>query len=82
MKAFGAVVAIALALALQTMLDRFLARGPAVDLVLVAVVYVALTSGPVAGMFAGSVAGLIQDSLTAPIVSSGSIGRAGGTLRG
>ena len=77
MKAFGAVVAIALALALQTMLDRFVVRSASVvDLVLVAVVYVALTSGPVAGLFAGSVAGLIQDSLTAPIVGVGGLAKA------
>jgi len=76
-KAFGAVVAIALALALQTMLDRFVVRSASVvDLVLVAVVYVALTSGPVAGLFAGSVAGLIQDSLTAPIVGVGGLAKA------
>src|SRR5688500_11605364 len=52
---------------------RFLIGGSsAVDLVLVAVVAVALTIGPVGGMLAGSVAGLIQDSL-----SSGVVGIAG-----
>ncbi|HZT75778.1 MAG TPA: rod shape-determining protein MreD [Vicinamibacterales bacterium] len=59
-------LAIALALVLQTTLARFVFRGSvAVDLVLVAVVYVALTSGPVAGLLTGSVAGLIQDALAA-----------------
>jgi rod shape-determining protein MreD len=62
-KAAGGLVAIALALALQTTLDRFLESGAGgVDLVLVAVVYVALTSGPVGGMLTGSLAGLLQDS--------------------
>jgi rod shape-determining protein MreD len=57
------VVAIALALVLQTTLDRFLERGVGgVDLVLVAVVYVALTIGPVGGLLTGSLAGLVQDS--------------------
>jgi rod shape-determining protein MreD len=65
-KTFGVLIAIALALALQTTLARFVAGGTTtVDFVLVAVVYVALTRGPVAGLLAGSIAGLIQDSLAA-----------------
>ena len=45
MKAVGVIIAIALALALQTTLARFLVGGTAaIDLVLVAVTYVALTS--------------------------------------
>jgi rod shape-determining protein MreD len=76
-KAAGALAAIALALALQTTLDRFLASGAAaIDLVLVAVVYVALTSGPVGGMFAGSLAGLVQDSLTTGLVGVGGLAKA------
>ena len=76
MKAAGGLVAIALALALQTTLDRFLSRAPAsVDLVLVAVVYVALTSGPVGGMLAGSLAGIIQDSLATGIVGVGGLAK-------
>src|SRR5262249_22264537 len=47
----GIALAIGLAVALQTTLARFVMRGTvAVDLVLVAVVYVALTSGPVTGL--------------------------------
>ena len=64
MRAAGALIAIALALALQTTLTRFVVGGSTpIDLVLVAVVYVALTSGAASGMLAGSVAGLIQDAL-------------------
>jgi rod shape-determining protein MreD len=75
-KAFGAFIAIALALAMQTTLDRFLVQGTAtVDLVVVAVVYVALTGGPVSGMLAGSVAGLIQDSLAAPVIGVGGLAK-------
>ncbi len=40
--------------------------GGLVDLVFVAVVYIALSSGPTAGMMAGAVAGLSQDALAAP----------------
>src|SRR5947207_2841728 len=55
---------------------RFLVRGSvAVDLVLVAVVYVALTSGPVTGMLAGTFAGLIQDALTTGIIGIGGLAK-------
>ena len=65
MKAAGIVLAVATALVLQTTLTRFFVRGTgAVDLVLVAVLYVALTSGPVAGMLSGTIAGLMQDALS------------------
>ena len=73
MKAAGILLAIVLALAAQTTLARYVAGGSAVDLVLVAVVYVALTSGSVAGLLSGTVAGLIQDSL----LSTGVIGIGG-----
>jgi rod shape-determining protein MreD len=65
-----------LALALQTTLARFVVGGTAaIDLVLVAVVYVALTSGPVAGMLAGSLAGLVQDSLSSGIIGIGGLAK-------
>jgi rod shape-determining protein MreD len=64
-KAAGVILAVAAALAVQTTLAPFFVRGTvSVDLVLVAVVYVALTSGPVTGLFVGTFAGLIQDALS------------------
>jgi rod shape-determining protein MreD len=64
-KVAGVLIAIALALALQTTLTRFLVAGTAaIDLVLVVVVYVALTSGPASGMLSGTIAGIIQDALS------------------
>ena len=82
MKALGAVAATILALALQTTLARFLTRGAfAVDLVLVVVVYVALTSGAVSGLLTGTLAGLIQDTL-APGVSVVGIGGLAKTIVG
>jgi rod shape-determining protein MreD len=64
-RAAGILLAIALALAIQTSLARFLVRGTvAVDLVLVVVVYVALTTGSVSGLLTGAVAGLMQDVVT------------------
>jgi rod shape-determining protein MreD len=50
-------------------------RAAAVDLVLVAVVYVALTTGPVSGMLSGSVAGLIQDALSSGVIGIGGLAK-------
>jgi len=75
-KVVGVLVAIALALALQTTLARFLVGGTAaLDLVLVVVTYVALTSGPVTGMFAGSLAGIIQDALSSGVIGIGGLAK-------
>ncbi len=76
MRLAGAFIAIALALALQTTLTRFVAAGTgAVDVVLVAVVYVALTTGPVGGMLSGTVAGLIQDTLSSGVIGIGGLAK-------
>lgn len=76
MRAVGVLVAIALALALQTSLARFLVGGAVtVDLVLVVVVYVALTGGSVAGMLAGSLAGLTQDALSIGVIGVGGLSK-------
>ena len=76
MRAVGVVIAIALALALQTTLARFIVGGTAaLDLVLVVVTYVALTSGPVTGMLAGSLAGIIQDALSSGVVGIGGLAK-------
>ena len=76
MKIAGVLVAIALALALQTTLTRFVVGGTAaIDLVLVVVVYVALTTGPGTGMLAGSVAGIIQDALSSGVIGIGGLAK-------
>jgi rod shape-determining protein MreD len=65
-----------LALALQTTRARFVVGGTtAIDLVLVTVVYIALTSGPVSGMLAGSLAGLIQDQLSTGVLGIGGLAK-------
>jgi len=75
-KAAGVILAIALALALQSTLAPFVIRGTvAVDLVLVAVVYVGLTSGPVTGLLAGTFAGLVQDALTSGVIGIGGLAK-------
>ena len=76
MRAAGVFLAVGLAVALQTTLARFVIRGlVAVDLVLVAVVYVALTSGPVTGLLTGTFAGLVQDALTTGVVGIGGLAK-------
>ena len=75
MKAAVIAVIIAIALALQTSLARFLTPGAnLIDLVSVAVVYIALTGGPAAGLIAGAVAGLAQDALGATGTSMVAVG--------
>lgn len=76
MKAAGVILAIVLALALQTTMARFVIRGTvAVDLVLVVVVYVALTSGPVTGLLSGALAGLVQDALSSGVIGIGGLAK-------
>ena len=76
MKAAGVILAVAAALALQTTLARFVIRGTvAVDLGLVAVVYIALTSGPVTGLLAGTLTGLLQDALASGILGVGGLAK-------
>ena len=76
MKAAGILVAVAVALALQTTLSRVAMRSTvAVDLVLVVVVYVALTSGPATGLLTGTFAGLVQDALSSPVIGIGGLAK-------
>lgn len=76
MRALRVLFTIAVALVLQTTLARFLVRGTAgVDLVLVAVAYLGLTLGPVAGILSGTIAGLAQDSLGAGIMGVGGLAK-------
>jgi len=73
-KTAGVILAVAASLALQTTLTRYL-RGVGLDFVLVAVVYVALTSGPSAGLLAGALAGLVQDALSAGLIGIGGLAK-------
>jgi rod shape-determining protein MreD len=76
MSALRMLAFVSVALLLQTTLARFLVRGSiGVDLVLVAVIYLSLRSGPTTGMVTGAVAGLAQDALTTGIVGIGSLGK-------
>lgn len=76
MKAAGVILAIVLALVLQTTLARFVIRGTvAVDLVLVVVVYVSLSSGPMTGLLSGAAAGLVQDALSSGVIGIGGLAK-------
>lgn len=75
MKAAAVVVALAGALALQTTLSGLFAGSLRVNLVLVAVTYLALAYGPVTGMLAGMAGGLVQDALAGGIVGIGGLSK-------
>ncbi len=72
MKAAGVLLALAAALVLQTTLAGMtIGGGTLVNLVLVAVIYVALAFGAVTGMLAGTAGGLAQDALAGGIIGVG-----------
>ena len=69
MKTTYILVWLALALLVQTTLVPLVAGGGApVDLVLIVVVFAAMNRGPVAGLWTGTVAGLLQDALSGGII--------------
>ena len=76
MKVAAALLAIAVALALQTTLGSLVIRGTAaLDLVLIVVVYLSLMSGPVTGVLLGTAAGLVQDALSSGIIGIGGLAK-------
>jgi rod shape-determining protein MreD len=76
MRVAAAAAAIVLALALQTTLTGVVIRGTsAIDLVLIVVVYIALKAGPAAGLLGGTVAGLIQDAMSNPVLGIGGLAK-------
>ena len=76
MKSVIVLLALVGALALQTTLSGVTIGGARmVNLVVVAVVYVALLFGPVAGLMAGTAGGLAQDALSGGIVGIGGLSK-------
>ena len=72
MKTAIVIVAVVAALTLQTTLAGLMAGGSiAVNLVLVAVVYLALSYGAVTGLLTGAIGGIVQDALAGGIVGLG-----------
>jgi rod shape-determining protein MreD len=75
-KAAWVLLALTAALALQTTVARFtIGAGTPFDLVLVAVVYVGLTWGSMAGLLAGTAGGLAQDALSGGIIGVGGLAK-------
>jgi rod shape-determining protein MreD len=76
MRVAGALAALGVALVLQTTLAGLTATGAAlVNLVLVVVVYVALSYGAVSGLLAGSAGGILQDALAGGVVGVGGLAK-------
>jgi rod shape-determining protein MreD len=76
MKTAWVGLGLGLALALQTTLAPMLADvGVPVDLVLVVVVTAAVAGGPVAGLAAGTVGGLLQDALSGGVIGVGGLAK-------
>ncbi len=74
MKSAIGVAVIGVAVGLQLALSRFTLGGRLVfDLVLVAVVYVALRWGPTAGVIGGTIGGLAQDALAGSTIGVGGL---------
>jgi rod shape-determining protein MreD len=72
----GVLAALAVAIVLQATLSGMsMAGGTRVNLVLVAVVYVALAFGAVTGLLAGTAGGLAQDALAGGIVGVGGLSK-------
>jgi rod shape-determining protein MreD len=76
MKAIVVLLALVGALALQTTISGLTFGGArVVNLVVVAVVYVALQFGAVPGLFAGTVGGLAQDALVGGVIGIGGLSK-------
>lgn len=68
--------ALAAALAVQTTLVQLVAgTGVSIDLVLMAVIAVAIANGPRAGLWAGTVGGLLQDALSGGVIGMGGLAK-------
>ena len=76
MKVAGVILAVALALVLQTTLARYaMWASSSVDLVLVVVVYAALSGGATTGILSGAFAGLVQDVLLSQVIGIGGLSK-------
>ena len=76
MKAAGVLLVLVGALALQTTISGVTLGGARlVNLVVVAVIFVALQYGPVAGLLAGTAGGLVQDALAGGVIGIGGLAK-------
>lgn len=75
MRALVVLLILAMGITLQSTVARFVVDRLTVDFVLVAVVYVALSFGPTAGLLGGTAAGLAQDALSGGILGIGGLAK-------
>ena len=76
MKAVVVIAGLALALLFQTTLSGMaLDAGTKVNFVVVAVILIALTMGPVTGLVSGTIGGIVQDAVAGGIVGIGGISK-------
>lgn len=75
MRLAGVVAALAVALVLQTTVTGVIRGAVPVDLVLVVVVSAALAFGPMTGLLAGTVGGLVQDALSSGVLGMGGLAK-------
>ena len=76
MRVLAVTAIVAAGLMLQTSLTRFTVGGGwALDLVLVAVCFCALSWGPTAGLLAGTIGGLVQDGLSGGVLGVGGLSK-------
>lgn len=76
MKGAGVLLAVVISVILQVTLARYTVGGRWVfDFVLVGVVFAALQWGPVSGLMAGTLGGLLQDVLAGQIVGVGGLAK-------
>jgi rod shape-determining protein MreD len=71
----GVVAALAVALVVQTTLTGAVRGAVPIDLVLVVVVSAALAFGPVTGLLAGTVGGLVQDAMSSGVLGMGGLAK-------
>ena len=76
MRTAGVLLALAAALTLQTTLAGLtVGASMTINLVLVAVIFVALAYGPATGVLAGTAGGLVQDALAGGIIGVGGMAK-------
>lgn len=76
MRTVGVLLALAVALTLQTTLAGLtVGASTTVNLVLVAVIFVALAYGPATGVLAGTAGGIAQDALAGGIIGVGGMAK-------
>ena len=76
MKVSKVAFIVVFALVLQTTLIPYLVgNGVQLDLVLVAIVYLAMTTSPVTALLSGAVGGVIQDALSGGIIGVSGINK-------